>query len=360
MPFEMTTPHELLEVLKQVKYPGFSRDIVSFGIVRDIQIGSSGVTVELGAPAADDAVVEQIRTAVQAALSAATDLPIEIAIERAPRPAAAGPRAAKTGIPGVQAIVAVASGKGGVGKSTVAVNVACALAARGARVGLLDADVYGPSVPIMLGVTEERPEVRPDRRIVPIEKFGLRAISMGMFVGERTPVIWRGPMVTKLITEFFKNVEWGELDYLILDLPPGTGDAQLTVAQQVPLAGGVIVTTPQDVALLDVKRGITMFNQVQAPILGVVENMSFHICASCGRRAEIFGHGGGEVMARQFGVPFLGAIPLVRAIRAAGDRGIPIVVADPQHPQSQAFTEIAGAITTQLEERAAGMPAHSH
>jgi ATP-binding protein involved in chromosome partitioning len=179
-----------------------------------------------------------------------------------------------------------------------------------------------------------------------------------MFVGERTPVIWRGPMVTKLITEFFKNVEWGELDYLILDLPPGTGDAQLTVAQQVPLAGGVIVTTPQDVALLDVKRGITMFQQVNAPVLGVVENMSFHVCAGCGSRAEIFGHGGGEVMAREFGVPFLGAIPLVRAVRAAGDRGVPIVVADPEHPQGRALADIAGAIATQVEERAAGIHTH--
>ena len=353
----MPTPHELLEVLKRVKYPGFSRDIVSFGIVRDIQVGSRGVTVDLAAPAATDETVAQIRSAVAAAVASATDLPVEVAIERAPRPAPVGPRPARSGIPGVHAIVAIASGKGGVGKSTVAVNVACALA-REARVGLLDADVYGPSVPIMLGLDEERPEVRPDRRIVPVEKFGLKAISMGMFVGERTPVIWRGPMVTKLITEFFKNVEWGELDYLILDLPPGTGDAQLTVAQQVPLAGGVIVTTPQDVALLDVKRGITMFQQVNAPVLGVVENMSFHICSGCGDRAEIFGHGGGEAMARQFGVPFLGAIPLVRDVRAAGDRGIPLVVADPEHPQSRAFRDVAGAVATQLEERAAGVHAH--
>ncbi|MBI3770965.1 MAG: Mrp/NBP35 family ATP-binding protein [Deltaproteobacteria bacterium] len=354
----MTTPHELLEVLKRVKYPGFSRDIVSFGVVRDIQIGTRGVSVDLATAAASDEIIAQIRTDVEAAIAAVIDLPVEVAIERAPQPAAAGPRAARSGIPGVRAVVAVASGKGGVGKSTVAVNVACALAQGGASVGLLDADVYGPSVPIMLGLGDERPQVRPDRRIVPIEKFGVRAISMGMFVGERTPVIWRGPMVTKLITEFFRNVEWGELDYLVLDLPPGTGDAQLTVVQQVPLAGGVIVTTPQDVALLDVKRGITMFQQVNAPVLGVVENMSFHVCSGCGSRAEIFGHGGGETMARQFGVPFLGAIPLVRDIRAAGDRGVPIVVADPEHPQSRAFIEIAGAVETQLAEREAGILAH--
>ena len=353
----MATPQELLEVLKRVKYPGFSRDIISFGIVRDIQIGSRGVTVDLAMSAASEETAAQIAAGVRAAIATATDLPVEVAIERAPQPAP-GPRIAKSGIPGVDAVIAIASGKGGVGKSTVAVNVACALARAGGRVGLLDADVYGPSVPIMLGIGDERPQIRQDRRIVPIEKFGLRAISMGMFVGERTPVIWRGPMVTKLITEFFRNVEWGEPDYLVLDLPPGTGDAQLTVAQQVPIAGGVIVTTPQDVALLDVKRGITMFQQVNAPVLGVVENMSFHICSGCGSRAEIFGHGGGESMARQFGVPFLGAIPLVRDVRAAGDRGVPIVVADPEHPQSRGFIEIAGAVTTQLEERAAGIHVH--
>jgi ATP-binding protein involved in chromosome partitioning len=257
----------------------------------------------------------------------------------------------------VNAIVAVASGKGGVGKSTIAVNLACALARLGRDVGLLDADVYGPSVPLMLGLVD-KPEVRPDKRIVPVERHGLKAISMGMFVGERTPVIWRGPMVTKLITEFLKNVEWGPLDYLIIDLPPGTGDAQLTVAQQVPLSGGVIVTTPQDVALLDVRRGIKMFQQVKAPVLGVIENMSYHLCPGCGARAELFGHGGGEAMARQFGVPFLGDIPLLGAIRDAGDRGTPIVVADPEHPQSRALFAIAGAVETQLEERAAGMPAH--
>ena len=352
----MATPQDLLEALKQVRYPGFSRDIVSFGLVRDIQVGSRGVTVELVVSANDEAIAE-IRQGVTAAIATATDLPLEIVIEQPARPTAAGPRPARTGIPGIRHIVAIASGKGGVGKSTVAVNVACGLTRLGHRTGLLDADVYGPSVPTMLGLTDEKPEVRPDRRIVPVEKFGLRAISMGMFVGERTPVIWRGPMVTKLITEFFKNVEWGELDFLVLDLPPGTGDAQLTVAQQVPLAGGVIVTTPQDVALLDVKRGITMFQQVNAPVLGVVENMSYHLCPGCGARADIFGHGGGENMAREYGVPFLGEIPLLSEIRAAGDRGVPIVAADPDHPQSRAFIDVAGAIDTQLAERAAGMRA---
>jgi ATP-binding protein involved in chromosome partitioning len=349
----MPTPQEILEALKQVKYPGFSRDIVSFGMVKDIQIGSRGVSVDLATSAANEETIAGIRSEVEATVAAITGLPVEVHVEQAPRPTP-GPPTARTAIPGIRDVVAIASGKGGVGKSTVAVNVACALVALGHRVGLLDADVYGPSVPLMLGL-DAKPEVRPDRRIVPVERFGLRAISMGMFVGERTPVIWRGPMVSKLITEFFKNVEWGELDYLLLDLPPGTGDAQLTVAQQVPLAGGVIVTTPQDVALLDVKRGITMFQQVNAPVLGVVENMSYHVCSGCGARADVFGHGGGEAMARQFGVPFLGEIPLVSAIRAAGDAGEPIVVADPDHPQSRAFFAVAGAVDAQMEEKAAGI-----
>jgi len=350
----MATPQDLREALKKVKYPGFSRDIVSFGMVKDIQIGSHGVTVELAMSAASEDVVARVRDEVAATVAAAAGLPVQVVVEQAPRPAAAGPGAGRQGIPGVRHIVAIASGKGGVGKSTVAVNVACAFTRLGHSVGLLDADVYGPSVPLMLGL-HEKPEIRPDRRIRPVGRLGLTVISMGMFVGERTPVVWRGPMVTKLITEFLRNVDWGDLDYLVLDLPPGTGDAQLTVVQQVPLAGGVIVTTPQDVALLDVKRAVTMFRQVNAPVLGVVENMSYHVCSGCGSRADIFGHGGGEAMARQFGVPFLGEIPLVGEIRAAGDRGVPLVAADPDHPQSRAFLEIAAAVDTQLEERAAGI-----
>ncbi len=354
----MPTPQELLESLRQVKYPGFNRDIVSFGMVKDIQVGSRGVTVELATTSANAEAIDEIRREVAKRMGDATGLPVEIVVATS-QPAAmpAPPPREKPGIPGVGAIVAVASGKGGVGKSTVAANLACALAAKGLRTGLLDADVYGPSVSLMLGI-EGAPPVRSDRRIVPAERYGVRAISMGMFLGERTPVIWRGPMVTKLLTEFFRNVEWGELDYLILDLPPGTGDAQLTIAQQVPLAGGVIVTTPQDVALLDVRRGITMFEQVKAPVLGVVENMSYHLCTGCGDRAEIFGHGGGESMARQFGVPFLGEIPLVGAIRAAGDAGKPIVVAEPDHPQSRAFIDVAGAVDAQVRERAAGIVSH--
>ncbi len=354
----MPTPQDLLELLRRVKYPGFNRDIVSFGMVRDIQVGSRHVRVELSTTSMNAAALDAIRREIAVLMRDATGLPVEIVVETTPpaAPPPATPRP-KPPIPGVGAIVAVASGKGGVGKSTVAVNLACTLAAKGLRTGLLDADVYGPSLSTMLGI-EGAPPVREDRRIIPAERHGIRVISMGMFLGERTPVIWRGPMVTKLITEFLRNVEWGELDYLILDLPPGTGDAQLAVAQQVPLAGGLVVTTPQDVALLDVRRGITMFEQLHAPVLGVVENMSYHLCSGCGARAEIFGHGGGERMARQFGVPFLGEIPLVRAIREAGDAGAPIVVSNPTHPQSRAFGEIAGAVDAQVRERAAGIVSH--
>jgi ATP-binding protein involved in chromosome partitioning len=224
--------------------------------------------------------------------------------------------------------------------------------ALGHRVGLLDADVYGPSIALMLGLTE-RPQSTEDRRILPLERFGLKVISMGVFIAERTPVIWRGPMINKLLTQFLREVQWGELDYLVLDLPPGTGDAQLTITQQVPLTGGIIVTTPQDVALLDVKRGVTMFQQVNAPVLGVIENMSFHVCSGCGARAELFGHGGGAAMAQQFGVAFLGEIPLVRDIREAADNGTPIVAADPEHPQSRAFRAIARRIDEEITARPA-------
>jgi ATP-binding protein involved in chromosome partitioning len=255
-----------------------------------------------------------------------------------------------TGVPGIAHIVAVASGKGGVGKSTVAANLALALTTLGLRVGLLDADVYGPSIPVMFGL-KDRPRATQQQRIVPPERFGLKVISLGLFVGEKTPVIWRGPMITKLLTQFLRDVEWGDLDYLILDLPPGTGDAQLTITQQVPLTGGVIVTTPQDVALEDVKRGVSMFQEVNAPVLGVIENMSFHICPHCGDRAEIFGHGGGAAMAERFQIPFLGELPLVREIRAAADDGTPIVIAAPDSPESRAFRAIAERIVAAVSTR---------
>jgi ATP-binding protein involved in chromosome partitioning len=345
----MPSPQEILEQLRTVKYPGYTRDIVSFGIVKDIEVGSTRVTVTLAPGGASAEAVAEIRGQVAKIVkSLAGTERVEIVLERSeeqPRRRATGGRQE---IPGVRHVVAVASGKGGVGKSTVAVNLALSLHGLGYRVGLLDADVYGPSVPVMLGL-HERPRSTDSNRIIPLERFGIKVISMGLFLQQRTPVIWRGPMVTKLLTQFLHDVEWGELDFLILDLPPGTGDAQLTIVQQVPLSGGVIVTTPQEVALLDVQRGITMFNQVHAPVLGIIENMSFHVCSGCGDRVEIFGHGGGAKMAEKAGIPLLGEIPLVAAIRERCDTGEPTVVAEPESPETHSFTEIARRLVQELE-----------
>ena len=317
-------------------------------MVRDIEVSSSAVTVQLAPPTGQEDVLDQIEEAVKAAVAAMPGVPARVEVVRQAPPPPPRPRGPQP-IPDVANVIAVASGKGGVGKSTVATNLALALATLRPAVGLLDADVYGPSVPLMLGIAE-RGRSGADRRILPVERHGLRVVSMGMFVGEDTPIIWRGPMVTKLITEFLRNVEWGELDVLVLDLPPGTGDVQLTLTQQVPITGGVIVTTPQDVALADVRRGIAMFQQMNAPVLGLIENMSYHVCPGCGARDEPFGHGGGAAMAREAAIPFLGEVPLVTAVREAGDRGLPIVAADPAHPQSRAFREIAERVLVRLTE----------
>ncbi len=249
-------------------------------------------------------------------------------------------------IPGVRHVIAISSGKGGVGKSTVAVNLAVALALTDAKVGLLDADIYGPNIPMMMGV-EKTPEQK-DGKISPAESHGIKLISMGFFVPEDTAVVWRGPMVHTAIQQLFRDVLWGDLDYLLIDLPPGTGDAQLTLSQLVPLAGAITVTTPQEVALHDVRKGMMMFQKVNVPLLGIVENMSYFVCGHCGERTEIFSHGGGERAAATLGVPFLGRVPIDPAIRAGGDTGHPIVVADPDSPQAAAFREIAGKIIARL------------
>ena len=245
-------------------------------------------------------------------------------------------------IPDVQHVIAISSGKGGVGKSTVTANLAVALKLTGLEVGLMDADIYGPNIPIMMGVTEP-PEKEGDK-IRPAEGHGVKVMSMGFFVPEETPVVWRGPMVHGAIQQFFRDVLWGKLDYLLIDLPPGTGDVQLTLSQLVPLTGAITVTTPQEVALQDVRKGIMMFKKVNVPILGVIENMSYHVCSHCGERSEIFSHGGGERAAEKFDVPFLGSIPLDTGIRQGGDMGTPIVIADPSSPQAKVFREIAAAV----------------
>ena len=340
------TPQELLEALKQVKYPGFSRDIVAFGVVKDIAVGGAAVTVELAPSTGNAEVIENIRRGVIEALRPLVQLPVEISIQQPAAPKSVSN--AKPEIPGVRHVIAVASGKGGVGKSTVSVNLATALAQIGQRVGVMDADVYGPSIPLMLGIID-KPKSTEDKRLIPVTKYDMRVMSIGFLVPDGHAVIWRGPMIDKLLTEFITKVEWGELDVLVVDLPPGTGDAQLTIMQKVPLAGGVIVTTPQDVALLDVRRGIKMFEEVGVPVLGVVENMSYLVCRSCGHKAHVFDHGGGAKIAEQFNLPLLGEVPLVRDIVAGGDAGTPLVIAQPDHPQSQTFLEIAQQVLKQIE-----------
>lgn len=346
----MPTPNEILVELKKVKYPGFTRDIVSFGMVKDIEIAHRGVTVSLSAPSANAEVAAQIVEDVRRTVAAMPGVPaVEVLMDQAAGAPRAAAGAGRRPVPGVRHVVAVASGKGGVGKSTVAVNLALAMRAAGWRIGLMDADVYGPSVAMMVGA-EHQVQLTPERRIIPLERYGIRYISMALFVGDEAAVIWRGPMVTKLETEFLFNVEWGELDCLVLDLPPGTGDAQLTITQRVALAGGVVVTTPQEIALLDVRRGVAMFQQVDVPVLGVIENMSYHLCPKCGARHEIFSHGGGARLARELGVPFLGELPLVRELREGGDYARPLAAVRPDHPVSAALGSIARQIIAALEQ----------
>jgi ATP-binding protein involved in chromosome partitioning len=345
----MPTPQAILEQLKKVKYPGFSRDIVSFGMIKDIEIAHAGITVILNAPSVKPEVLDEVCAEIHQTVTAMPDVgAVKIELDRTP----AAPLAAtmhRRPIPNVKHIVAVASGKGGVGKSTVAVNLALAMRSLGWSIGLMDADVYGPSVAMMLGA-DQRAGVTAERRIVPLERFGIRYVSMALFMGEDTAVIWRGPMVTKLETEFLFNVEWGDLDCLLLDLPPGTGDAQLTITQRVALDGGVIVTTPQAIALLDVKRGVAMFDEVKVPVLGVIENMSYHICRKCGRRHELFAHGGGARYAAELDVPFLGELPITAELREGGDNALPLVAVHPDHPVSDAFKSIAANVIAGLSQ----------
>lgn len=341
----------VLEVLRTVKYPGYSRDIVSFGLVKGVQIdgGAVGVLLELTSP--NPEIGRQVADAAKAALrdklEGITDAHVQVQV---PTPAAAA--SANTGVPqrnrmaGVRRVVAVASGKGGVGKSTCSVNLACALAREGLRVGLLDCDIYGPSIPLMMGV-HGRPGLTDDERLVPPTGHGVKLMSMGFLIDPEQAVIWRGPMIQKTIHQFINQVAWGELDYLLVDLPPGTGDAQLSLCQSVPLDGGLVITTPQEASLGVVRKGVTLFEKVQVPILGIVENMSGFRLPD-GSRVDIFGHGGGRQEAERKGVPFLGEIPLVVAIREGGDRGLPVVVSDPTGEAARAFSAVAAGLRRSL------------
>ncbi len=344
------TSEQVLDVLRGVKDPDLNRDIVSLGFVKNLKVNgpSISLTVELTTSICPykgelKKEVEKHITEIPGVETVAVDMTFCVPQGRATTD--------RQVIPGVKNIFAVASGKGGVGKSTVAVNLALALAQSGAAVGLMDSDIFGPSIPLMLNISGQ-PNVGEGNRIFPLQNYGVKLMSMGLLLGDRedTPIIWRGPMVMQAVTQFIQNVDWGELDYLVVDMPPGTGDAHLTLTQKVPLTGAVIVTTPQDIALLDAKKGLQMFNKVDTPILGIVENMSYYACPHCGERSEIFGHGGGERMASRYNVPYLGAIPLNVRIRENGDEGRPIVHADPENPVSASFREVASKVATRISK----------
>ncbi len=342
------TKERILESMRTVKDPDLQRDIVSLGMVKEVGIhdGKVSISVELTTPACP--LKEQIKQDVQRAVAALEGVK-EVSVQMT-----ANVRRSPTLLPqsnptGIKNVIAVASGKGGVGKSTVCVNLAVALAQTGAKVGVMDGDIYGPNVPLMLGIpTDRKPEVTEDEKIVPIEAQGLKVISMGLLVAPESPMIWRGPMLHSAVTQFLQKVEWGELDYLLVDLPPGTGDVQLSLIQTVSLAGAVVVTTPQEVALMDVRKAIAMFQKTNVPILGVVENMSSFACPHCGKETPIFSHGGGRESAEKWGVPFLGEIPIDPRIREGGDTGRPLVTAYPDSSAAKQFVAVAGVLAQQV------------
>ncbi len=352
----MISQEQILAALRTIRYPGFSRDIVSFGLVKEAAFADGTARVLLQLTTANEAAAQQIKTDAERVLVGLpgvvhTDVQVRLpAAAPAAGPAGAGPNpnpwASQNRVPGVQRIVAVASGKGGVGKSTVSANLACAFHRLGLRTGLLDCDIYGPSIPLMMGC-RERPEVSAEERLVPPERHGVRLMSIGFLLDDDQPVIWRGPMIVKTIQQFLSHTAWGDLDVLLVDLPPGTGDAQLTLCQSVPLDGGVVVTTPQEASLGVVRKGISMFQKLNVPILGIVENMSY-FTAPDGTRVEIFGHGGGSREAQRLGVPFLGEIPIFTDIRAGGDAGLPVVAGAPDGAPASAFMRIADALRAKV------------
>lgn len=335
------TNEEVKEALKAVKYPGFSRDIVSFGLVKEIRIDGDAVTVQLVLATNEPAIPHAIKGEAEAALQGLAGInraKVLIDIHAPPAGAAAGIGA--TRIEGISHIIAIASGKGGVGKSTVAANLAIALDQTEARVGVCDCDIYGPSISLMFGV-RERPTATEENKIVPIEQYNLKLMSMGFLLDDTSPAVLRGPMVTRYTQQFLRQVEWGELDYLVLDLPPGTGDIQLTIVQTVALAGAIIVTTPQEVALIDARKASTMFEKVNVPVLGLIENMSYFISPDTGKRYDIFGSGGGQREAKRLRVPLLGQIPIDIATRESGDRGMPITAEAGNSAVAAEFLKIA-------------------
>jgi ATP-binding protein involved in chromosome partitioning len=346
----MLTEAAIIEALRSVQEPELGRDIVTLDMVKDVVVTGEDVslTIELTTPACP--LKDEIESGVQAALQgigvAGIDLTWGAMVRRAV------PRQPEALLPGVRNIIAVASGKGGVGKSSVAVNLAVSLALEGATVGLLDADITGPNVPLMMGV-EGAPAATPDGKIRPLERYGVKVISIQFFVPEGQPIVWRGPLVGGAIQQFLRDVDWGDLDYLVIDLPPGTSDAQLTLAQSVPISGALLVTTPQDVALLDVDKALAMFRRLSVPVLGIVENMSAFICPHCGEATEIFGRGGGESFARRHELHYFGGIPLDVKVRQGGDAGVPAVAQREPGAAALVLREVARQVAARMSVRAA-------
>ncbi|MFQ5752525.1 MAG: Mrp/NBP35 family ATP-binding protein [bacterium] len=355
--------NEVLSALAKVVDPQTGQDLITRKMVRDIQLDNSSVafTIEFKSESYPDkeAVQEKARATVQSLAGVGTvtvnttvNNPLKV-ITPSPQSPPPGmrpqqPAPPQKTMPNAKYTIAVASGKGGVGKTTVSVNLAVSLAKTGAKVGLLDADIYGPNIPIMMGVNDKLGT--RNNKIAPLSRYGVEMVSVGFISQGDTAIIWRGPLVGRMIQQFLQDVDWGEVDYLIIDLPPGTGDAQLTLTQSLPLTGAIVVSTPQDVALADAKKGINMFKKVEVPVLGIVENMSYFICPHCNERTEIFDHGGGEKASKKFDVPFLGEIPLDTGVRVGGDTGKPIVISDPDSPVSQAFGQLTGIIIQQVNK----------
>ncbi len=351
VPMSNLTEELVLERLKSVKFPGYSRDIVSFGLIKEIKIAGSDLLLRLSVATSNPSIAQALKTESEKVLRSipgVTSARTVIDITNPPDVASSG-QSGTTQIPGVRYVIAVASGKGGVGKSTVAANLAAALTRSGAEVGLCDCDIYGPSISLMFGATQERPMATSDNTIIPIERYGIKLMSMGSLLDDTSPAILRGPMVTRATQQFLRQTDWSGLDYLVLDLPPGTGDIQLTVVQTVALAGAVIVTTPQEVALIDARKASSMFAKVNVPVLGIIENMSYFLSPSDGKRYDIFGSGGGAREANRLKVPLLGAVPLDIETREAGDRGIPVTLEKPDHPISKVFENIADQLRKKIE-----------
>ena len=344
------TEEQILDALQAVQIPGENRSVVALGLISGLAVKDGLVHISIETSPENVPEMEEVRQACEAAMRGVPGVQNATAVLTAekpqapPTPQTATPRPQQgQGVPGVKALIAVASGKGGVGKSTTAVNLALSLAAQGKKVGLLDADIYGPSLPRMMGITE-KPQQTQNNTLLPPENFGVKCMSMGMLVDEEEPMIWRGPMVMGALQQMLTEVEWAPLDVLVIDLPPGTGDAQLTLAQQTQLTGAVIVSTPQDIALLDARKGLNMFRKVSVPILGIIENMSYFVCPHCGETSHIFHHDGARLTADKYEVEFLGAIPLDIQIRETSDGGRPISATEPESPHAQAYAAIADKV----------------